>query len=236
MNYIKLLNSFYDRLETNSLSTSAIALWHALVHINNKAGWRSEFTVAVSVLRIKSGLSEKSVTNARNELNQKGYIDFKSRKGNQSAIYQLIDLSVTVTDKVADSPSNNVSDSSSDNASALIKLNETKQNKEDDKERAPINPFRFFEQEGFGTLSSFIGEQLGDLVDSYGETRVIEAMQESVLNGARNLKYVKAILSNPNQKRGESNVKSSGGNGKTSGKSYEDVMRDVERDRKAWGG
>jgi DnaD/phage-associated family protein len=236
LNYIKLLNSFYDRLETNALSTSAIALWHALVHVNNKAGWRSEFTVAVSVLRIKSGLSEKSVTNARNELTQKGYIDFKSRKGNQSAIYQLVDLSVTVTDKVADSSSGNDSYSSSDKASALIKINETKQNKEDNKERVSINPFLFFEQEGFGTLSSFIGEQLGDLVDSYGETRVIEAMKESVLNGARNLKYVKAILNNPNQKRGEGNAKSSRGFGKTSGKSYEDVMRDVERDRKAWGG
>lgn len=201
MNYIKLLNSFYDQLETNPLSTSAIALWHALVHVNNKTGWRSEFTVAVSVLRIRSGLSEKSVTNARNELKQKGYIDFKSRKGNQSAMYQIVDLSVTVTDKLADNTSDSVSYSSSDNTSVL--LNKTKQNKtkEDDKAPAPINPFQFFEQEGFGTLSSFVGQQLGDLVDSYGEDRVLGAMKESVLNGARNLKYVKAILNNPNSSK-----------------------------------
>lgn len=202
MNYIKLLNAFYDRLETNPLSTSAIALWHALVHVNNKTGWRNEFSVAVSVLRIKSGLSEKSVTNARNELNLKGYLEYKSRKGNQSALYQLIDLSVTVTDKLADSVSGNGSDSPSDNTSALLnetKLNETKEG--DDKTRAPINPFRFFEQEGFGTLSSFIGEQLGDLVDSHGEERVLAAMKEAVLNGARNLKYVRAILNNPNSRK-----------------------------------
>lgn len=198
MNYIKLLNAFYDQLETNPLSTSAIALWHALVHVNNKTGWRNEFTVAVSVLRIKSDLSEKSVTNARNELKQKGYINFNSRKGNQSAMYQIIDLSVTVTDKVADSTSDKVAGKPSGNGSVL--LNETKRNKtiDDDKAPAPINPFQFFEQEGFGTLSSFVGQRLGDLVDSYGEDRVLGAMKESVLNGARNLKYVTKVLNNPN--------------------------------------
>lgn len=197
MNYIKLLNTFYDRLETNPLSTSAIVLWHALVHVNNKTGWRNEFSVAVSVLRIKTGLSEKSVTNARNELDLKGYLQYRSRKGNQSALYQITDLSVTVTDKLADNASYSTSDNTTDNASVL--LNETKQNEtiEDDKARV-INPFIFFEQEGFGTLSSFIGQRLGDLIDSYGEEKVLVAMQEAVLHGARNLKYVSAILKNPN--------------------------------------
>lgn len=196
MNYIKLLNAFYDRLETNPLSTSAIVLWHALVHVNNKTGWRNEFSVAVSVLRIKTGLSEKSVTNARNELDQKGYLFFKSRKGNQSALYQIIDLSVTVTDKLADSTSY----SSSDNASVL--LNKTKQNetKEDDKARES-NPFQFFEEEGFGTLSATIGDMLGDLIDEFGEPRVIAAMREAVLYGAKNLKYVASILKNPNSNK-----------------------------------
>lgn len=142
MNYIKLINTFYDRLETNSLSTSAIALWHALVHINNKAGWQREFSVAVSVLCVKTGLSARSITTARNELKQKGYIDFKSRRGNKSAIYSLVDLSESIArnhadnkplseinaDSHSDTRSRNYSDSRSGNSSALNKLNETKQN------------------------------------------------------------------------------------------------------------
>lgn len=197
MNYIKLLNAFYDRLETNPLSTSAIVLWHALVNVNNKTGWRNEFSVAVSVLRIKTGLSEKSVTNARNELDQKGYLFFKSRKGNQSALYQIIDLSVTVTDKLAGNTSYSSSDNTADNTSVL--LNKTKRNetKEDDKARES-NPFQFFEEEGFGTLSATIGEKLGKLIDEFGETRVIAAMKEAVIYGGRNLAYVTRILSNPN--------------------------------------
>lgn len=148
MNYIKELNGFYDWLEINSLSTSAIALWHALMHINNKAGWAEEFTVATSVLCIKTGLSDRTIRNARNELKQKGRIDWKSRKGNQAATYKIISfLSATIADNASDNSkknivseinadnvsvnaSDNLSDSSSDNVSTLIKLNETKLNKE----------------------------------------------------------------------------------------------------------
>lgn len=143
MNYIKLINAFYDRLETNSLSTSAIALWHALVHVNNKAGWLEEFTVAVSVLCIKTGLSDRTITNARNDLKMKGYLDFRSRKGSKSAVYILNDLSANISYNFAnnevlseivscnlsDNLSCNVSDNLSGNVSALNKLKETKQNK-----------------------------------------------------------------------------------------------------------
>ncbi|MFT8362944.1 MAG: DnaD domain protein [Sporolactobacillus sp.] len=139
MNYIRLINAFYDRLETSQLSTSAIALWHALAHVNNKAGWLREFAVAVSVLCIKTGLSERTISNARNDLKMKGFIDFKSRKGSKSAVYQLYDLSAMVAykvsekslqaidaDKPSDNASDNLSDKPSDNASALVGT-ETKQ-------------------------------------------------------------------------------------------------------------
>ncbi len=90
MNYIKELNAFYDWLETNVLSLSGIALWHALMHINNKTAWTDEFAVAVSVLSVKTGLAARTVSTARNELVQKGRIKWRQRKGNQSAIYQII--------------------------------------------------------------------------------------------------------------------------------------------------
>lgn len=153
MNYIKELNAFYDWLETNSLSTSAIALWHALMHINNKAGWAEEFGVAASVLCVKTGLADRTIRNARNELKQKGRIDWSSRKGNQSAMYKIISLVDTLPATVTGKPSgndikkdeekalpeinaDNVSDNhadkyagnSSGNHATLNKLNETKLN------------------------------------------------------------------------------------------------------------
>lgn len=90
MNYIKEINSFYDWLELNSVSDSVITLWHALMHINNKAGWNMEFTVAISTLQVKTSLSKSSIIRARNVLKQLGRIDFRERKGNQSCAYKIL--------------------------------------------------------------------------------------------------------------------------------------------------
>ncbi|WP_169738629.1 DnaD domain-containing protein [Desulfofalx alkaliphila] len=122
--------------------------------INNKAGWTVEFAVAVSVLCVKTGLSPRAIANARNELKQKGRIDWKQRKGNQSAVYRMIpflsatgaynrtdngtrnDLSAPHADSCADNTSYNTSDKCADNASTLYKLNKTKLNNDHDHARA----------------------------------------------------------------------------------------------------
>jgi len=92
MNYLSEILAFYDWLETNYLPSPAIALWHALMSIANKTGWQNEFTVAISVLEIKAGLNAQAVKRARNLLQQNGLIEWKSRRGNQSAVYHLNSL------------------------------------------------------------------------------------------------------------------------------------------------
>ncbi|MGY0691357.1 DnaD domain-containing protein [Virgibacillus sp. FSP13] len=92
MNYIKEINAFYDRVERTPLSASAIVLWYTLMHINNKAMWIEEFTVAAPVLRLKSGLTESSFKRARAELKEKGYITYTSRGRNQAPAYRMIRL------------------------------------------------------------------------------------------------------------------------------------------------
>lgn len=105
MNYIKEVNAFHNRLETNPLATAAANLWHVLMHVNNRAGWLEEFTVAVSVLCAKASLTESTFKRARAELQEKGYIRYKSQGGNRAAIYEIISLasSVDVRD-IATSP------------------------------------------------------------------------------------------------------------------------------------
>jgi len=134
MNYIKEINSFYDWLETNSVSDSAINLWHGLLHVNNKASsnveWKSEFTVAISTLQVKTGLSKSSIIRARNQLKQLGRIDFRERKGNQSAVYKITAFH---TDTQSDTQSGTQSDTQSGTQSGtqtdtINKLNKTKQN------------------------------------------------------------------------------------------------------------
>jgi len=99
MNYLLEIKAFYDRLELNPLPSPAIALWHALMSIANKTGWQQEFTVAVSVLVLKSGLNAQAIKRARNKLEQDGYIKWRSRGGCSSAAYQMISIVVQSTTK-----------------------------------------------------------------------------------------------------------------------------------------
>lgn len=90
MDYITEIKAFYDWMEANQLKGAEISLWHALMNIANKLRWPEDFSVSISVLKIKTGFGESSIENARNKLQQKGRIRFRSRTGNQSAIYQII--------------------------------------------------------------------------------------------------------------------------------------------------
>lgn len=144
MNYIKQLNAFYDQLELNPLNSSEIALWHALMRINNKTAWSTTFTVASSTLCKYAGMKDTSKSstfcNARNGLQQKGYIKWKSRKGNQAALYQLKDLTTLFVDNYVDSTVDSSVGNTVGNPVALNKQNKTKQNNINSITGAPPKP------------------------------------------------------------------------------------------------
>lgn len=216
MNYMKELNAFYDWLETNSLSTSAIALWHALMHVNNRAGWIEEFGVATSVLCAKTGLSDRAVRNARNELKQKGRIEWKSRRGNQSAVYKIISLvesmPATVSDKkkkemdkgnvseiyagkCSGNTSGNTSGKCSGNASTLNKLDKTKQIVDVDDPQTPMKKtVELFQKAGMGQINQTIADILGDISDNYPYELIEEAFKIAGANHATSIRYVEKIL------------------------------------------
>ncbi|RDY70293.1 DnaD domain protein [Halobacillus trueperi] len=90
MNYIKELNAFYSQVSVSGLPARAINLFNALMHINNKTGWKETFTVRTSYLEAKTGQSPKTNDRAREDLQEAGFIRFKSRKGGKMAIYEII--------------------------------------------------------------------------------------------------------------------------------------------------
>lgn len=98
MNYILEIREFYDWLEVNPMNASDIALWHALMAINNKTRWSRDFSTTISTLESKTGMRRNSIYNSRNKLKQAGRIDYKERKGRLSTIYRMIPfVSVTQT-------------------------------------------------------------------------------------------------------------------------------------------
>lgn len=101
MNYIAEINSFWDSTILNPLSTGQVALWFGLMHINNKCNWTEWFTVSNQVLSIHTGLSRSGILKARNELKQRGLIDFRER-GTKATSYKMVTMSNSVQDSTQD--------------------------------------------------------------------------------------------------------------------------------------
>lgn len=89
MNYLTIINAFWDWTTTNPLSTGQVSLYFALLHVCNKSNWTEWFQAPNQVLSVLTGLSRSGILKARNELKQKGLIDFKER-GTKATLYKLI--------------------------------------------------------------------------------------------------------------------------------------------------
>jgi hypothetical protein len=90
MNYIIEIKGFYDLVMSKQLSTGQIALWHALMHINNKCAWIEWFTAPISTLKLLTGLSKESIIKNRKILKKIGLVDFKPN-GTRATSYSLRD-------------------------------------------------------------------------------------------------------------------------------------------------
>ncbi|MBL5768005.1 DnaD domain protein [Heyndrickxia sporothermodurans] len=210
MNYIKEMNAFYDWLELNDLSPSAINLWYALMHINNKAGWIETFTVAESVLCVKTGLTDRTLRKVRNELKQKGRIDFASRKG-KAPVYKIISFYGTENNselkqrsEIFSADSSGVSSAlcsgvSSGVSSALIKhkLNINKKNKEDEGGALVNRILELLQKSEIlkeEDITEFLRDDIDDVITNFGfeqpEEMIIEAIKDAARGNGRTWKYV----------------------------------------------
>lgn len=99
MNYITEILAFNDLLLSQPLSTGQIALWYALMYVNNKCGWAEWFSAPNRTLEFYTGLSRQGINKARNSLKQLGLIDFRSG-GTKAATYKLTPMSKSVQDSI----------------------------------------------------------------------------------------------------------------------------------------
>ncbi|MEK4379289.1 MULTISPECIES: DnaD domain-containing protein [Bacillus] len=188
MNYLKEMNGFMNWLETNPLSATTQALWFHLLHINNKAGWREWFTTSNTTLQAKIEISENTLIKHRKMLIDLKRIEYKPQ-GRKAGQYRLISFETPV---IKQEPSEN----------PVPEPAPAKEEQQEVEKKVKGNVFAFFEDEGFGLLSSFMAEKLNSLIDDYGEDKVLEAMKEAVTRNARNLAYVQRILqSNKNKSK-----------------------------------
>lgn len=187
MNYIKEINAFYQKQETNPVSAHAANLWHALMHVNNRAGWKLTFTVAVSVLCFKANLTNSTFKRARKELRDKGYIHYESRRGNQSAIYQIIRAEEVEQAGEETSLQSKEKEEMDHKAAPLVKQKEIKQ-------RTPSTALVDFFEENIGEVQPYIKQEMTEWIDLLGEELVLTAMKRAVERGKGSWSYSKAIL------------------------------------------
>lgn len=135
-NYLSEINMFYDWLETNQVPKSAIALWHALMHINNKAGWGQTFTVAISTIESKTGFKRSDIFEARNLLTQKGRISWRQRGGNLCSEYTINFFCVRIADTIPDAIPNTSPDA---NPTQKHTINKTKLDKTNSSSAKAVN-------------------------------------------------------------------------------------------------
>lgn len=92
INYIELINNFWNIHKEECFSVTEIALYFYLLSVSNSLGWKNPFrhtnTFVVGVL----GISEKTLYNARKKLQEAGLIEFKSGefRGQYSQYYLVI--------------------------------------------------------------------------------------------------------------------------------------------------
>lgn len=144
LNYISTINSFWNLTTINPLSTGQVALFFALLHLNNNSYWTEWFQAPNQVLSVLTGMSRSGILKARNELKQKGYIDFRER-GTKSTLYKFT-IANSVQESVQISKQKGVQVSTQvgvqDSEQAIYK--DIEKDKKVDK-TPPISPAEFFD-------------------------------------------------------------------------------------------
>lgn len=213
MNYLKEINGFMRFLETTELKPTTQALWFHLMDINNNCAWKDWFTVSNSRLYSRLGVSEKTMIEHRKILIEHGRIEYKP-KGKSAGSYRIISLENTTS--ITSTPDEEPE-----------KPKEEKPTRQEDKQ--PMNAFEFYESHFGGTLNSFISQQIGDLIDDFGEENVIKAMEVTLKNGVQNIKYVQRVLSNQRAQEGVKRDAEYGRYLKVVGESKSTPSAEVER-------
>ncbi|GGF17990.1 hypothetical protein GCM10010954_15960 [Halobacillus andaensis] len=195
MNYLKELNAFHDQVDMDSLSPSAITLWLTLMQLNNKTGWKKEFTLPASVVLGKSSLPETSFKRARKELKEKGYIRYTSLGRNKAPVYEMISrvIEPQVNEVAAPQADGQTDHSMDESTDALFKRNEMKRKETDEEGASPSNPHEFY-QRNIGILSPFIAERITHWCEEMSDELVIEAMQRALKHNKRFFQYCEGIL------------------------------------------
>lgn len=137
MNYIAQLKGFRKARLIKPLSANSICLYFILLEYVNEINFLPWFTAANSTLTGLSRLSDSALKRARNELMQKGFIQYRKGVGSQSGSYHIVDLCANFDPQTDLQSDRQMGYKLTDNVDTLYKLNKTKRNKNNIPPKSP---------------------------------------------------------------------------------------------------
>lgn len=136
MNYIELINQFWQVRRSKRITSLQADVYFTLLNECNLRGWENPFEISNKLICATIGISEPSLIDSRNRLQQIGLIEFQNGKRNsQSPVYYLNNLSRNRTVGLVE-PLVTSLDETELLAEPFNKLNNTKQNKTS----SPVSP------------------------------------------------------------------------------------------------
>lgn len=96
MNYIALINQFWQLRREVTFSSTEADLYFYLLDISNGRNWKNPFQQSNSLICATIGVSEKPLITARNRLKQHGLIDFTPGVKRSPSTYKLLLLENTL--------------------------------------------------------------------------------------------------------------------------------------------
>lgn len=206
MNYIKQLNGFFDSLLMNPLSATAQTLYVHLLDINNRCGWKERFPVANIVLQSRATLSRQQLDRARNELKQKGYIDYEKGSGNKAGIYLIVCFDTQLVTQRDTQDGTHDDTQSGHNACTYYKqkLKENSNNNYNSACAREYDPFLsdfddievYYRQNINYSPTQRETQAISKWLSQTCKAGVMYAIDEAVDRGARNKSYISAVVDN----------------------------------------
>lgn len=206
MDYIKQINAFERWCDSNYLPPLSQLLWYKLFKLNNRLGW--DQWVQIDNLRLMVEIQvrrEATLIGLRDKLLDAKLIEYKKGHKGSPNKYKIIDTTQknTFTSEVKTEvyPVVYPAVNSVANTADIYKLNKTKPNNNITTTRAPEH-----ENEGLGrVMSAYFDQidpapserslaQLHGYCERMGAECCLEAINEAVEKGARNWKYIQAVL------------------------------------------
>lgn len=193
MNYIHEINAFHNWMAATRISSTQQTLWFHLMDINNRTGWKENFTVANLTLCDRLSISRQGLDKARQALVEYGRIEYKQGAGNQAGTYKIISFDghivgtpvVTVVG-TNDADGNKVGTQVGTLVAHYLKENENITTTGE-------NPYKLFQNE-IGVISGMVSQMLQDDVETYGSEWVCDAIREAAKNNVRKYSYIESIL------------------------------------------